>query len=198
MAGRLVRTSAPSGYTFNARYPARELEPEVIETVTVIGRGRVGSAIAGRLAERGVELVDGDADVVLLCVPDSAIRDVAAGSGPWTRLDRTRQRGHAALGPGSAQPALLAPPAADVHPRARPGAAGRRLRGRHRRDSRGARRRPRSSPRSSGWSRSSSRTTAGRSTTQAPRSPRTTSSRSTGSPPACSRRQARRPRRSSR
>jgi predicted short-subunit dehydrogenase-like oxidoreductase (DUF2520 family) len=52
----------------------------VIETVTVIGRGRVGSAIAGRLAERGaVVRGDGDADVVLLCVPDSAIADVARG-----------------------------------------------------------------------------------------------------------------------
>jgi predicted short-subunit dehydrogenase-like oxidoreductase (DUF2520 family) len=55
----------------------------VIETVTVIGRGRVGSAIAGRLAERGVVVRgEGDADVVLLCVPDSAIADVAGGLTP--------------------------------------------------------------------------------------------------------------------
>jgi predicted short-subunit dehydrogenase-like oxidoreductase (DUF2520 family) len=55
----------------------------VIETVTVIGRGRVGSAIAGRLAERGVVVRgEGDADVVLLCVPDSAIADVARGLTP--------------------------------------------------------------------------------------------------------------------
>jgi predicted short-subunit dehydrogenase-like oxidoreductase (DUF2520 family) len=55
----------------------------VIETVTVIGRGRVGSAIAGRLAERGVVVRgEGDADVVLLCVPDSAIADVAGGRTP--------------------------------------------------------------------------------------------------------------------
>jgi predicted short-subunit dehydrogenase-like oxidoreductase (DUF2520 family) len=50
----------------------------VIERVTVIGRGRVGAALAGRLAERGVEVRDaGDSDVVLLCVPDSAIAEVA-------------------------------------------------------------------------------------------------------------------------
>jgi predicted short-subunit dehydrogenase-like oxidoreductase (DUF2520 family) len=55
----------------------------VIQTVTVIGRGRVGSAIAGRLAERGVAVRgEGDADVVLLCVPDSAIADVARGLAP--------------------------------------------------------------------------------------------------------------------
>jgi predicted short-subunit dehydrogenase-like oxidoreductase (DUF2520 family) len=54
----------------------------VIESVTVIGRGRVGSAVAARLAERGVALLDDGADVVLLCVPDGAIRDVAAGLAP--------------------------------------------------------------------------------------------------------------------
>jgi predicted short-subunit dehydrogenase-like oxidoreductase (DUF2520 family) len=56
----------------------------VIETVTVIGRGRVGAAVAARLAERGVDVRDGDAsaDVVLLCVPDSAISDLARGLTP--------------------------------------------------------------------------------------------------------------------
>jgi predicted short-subunit dehydrogenase-like oxidoreductase (DUF2520 family) len=54
----------------------------VIERVRVIGRGRVGSAIAGRLVERGVQLVDDEADVVLLCVPDAAIGDVARGLAP--------------------------------------------------------------------------------------------------------------------
>ena len=55
----------------------------MIETVTVIGRGRVGAAVAARLAERGVDVRgDGDADVVLLCVPDSAIADVAGGLTP--------------------------------------------------------------------------------------------------------------------
>lgn len=54
----------------------------MIETVTVIGRGRVGSAVAARLAERGVELRDEGGEVVLLCVPDSAISDVAGGLTP--------------------------------------------------------------------------------------------------------------------
>src|SRR5215217_7122418 len=39
--------------------------------------------MAGRLAERGVDVRDdGDADVVLLCVPDSAIVEVAGGLTP--------------------------------------------------------------------------------------------------------------------
>jgi predicted short-subunit dehydrogenase-like oxidoreductase (DUF2520 family) len=44
-----------------------------LESVNVIGRGRVGSAVAARLEERGVELREDDAQIVLLCVPDSAI-----------------------------------------------------------------------------------------------------------------------------
>jgi predicted short-subunit dehydrogenase-like oxidoreductase (DUF2520 family) len=49
----------------------------MFERVNVIGRGRVGSAVAARLEERGVELREGSAELVLLCVPDAAIRDVA-------------------------------------------------------------------------------------------------------------------------
>ncbi len=45
-------------------------------SVNVIGRGRVGSAVAERLEERGVELRE-DAELVLLCVPDAAIADTA-------------------------------------------------------------------------------------------------------------------------
>ena len=57
----------------------------MIETVQVIGAGRVGTALAARIAERGVELLDGDAGLVLLCVPDAAITDVARSVevGPW-------------------------------------------------------------------------------------------------------------------
>jgi predicted short-subunit dehydrogenase-like oxidoreductase (DUF2520 family) len=53
--------------------------------VQVIGRGRVGSAIAARLEERGVAVTDRDADLVVLCVPDGAIREVAKRTavGPW-------------------------------------------------------------------------------------------------------------------
>jgi predicted short-subunit dehydrogenase-like oxidoreductase (DUF2520 family) len=54
----------------------------MFESVNVIGRGRVGSAVAARLEERGVELREDGAELVLLCVPDSAIRDVAGGLAP--------------------------------------------------------------------------------------------------------------------
>ena len=50
----------------------------MVESVNVIGRGRVGSALAARLEERGVELRE-DGELALLCVPDTAIRDVARG-----------------------------------------------------------------------------------------------------------------------
>jgi predicted short-subunit dehydrogenase-like oxidoreductase (DUF2520 family) len=53
----------------------------MIETVKVIGAGRVGSTISARLAERGVEARE-NADVVLLCVPDTAIADVASSLAP--------------------------------------------------------------------------------------------------------------------
>ena len=53
--------------------------------VKVVGLGRVGSAINARLEERGLAARGGDADFVLLCVPDQAIAEVAAGlpPGPW-------------------------------------------------------------------------------------------------------------------
>ena len=47
----------------------------MFESVNVIGRGRVGSAVAARLEERGVALRDDGAELVLLCVPDAVIRD---------------------------------------------------------------------------------------------------------------------------
>lgn len=58
----------------------------MIESVNVIGaRGRVGSAVAARLAERHVPLRERDAGLVLLCVPDRAIAEVASRiePGPW-------------------------------------------------------------------------------------------------------------------
>ncbi|HKG43831.1 MAG TPA: DUF2520 domain-containing protein [Gaiellaceae bacterium] len=56
----------------------------MVRSVNVIGRGRVGSAVATRLEERGIELRE-DAELVLLCVPDGAIAGAAAGvePGPW-------------------------------------------------------------------------------------------------------------------
>ena len=57
----------------------------MVESVNVIGRGRVGSALAARLEERGVALREDGAELLFLCVPDTAIRDVARGltPGPW-------------------------------------------------------------------------------------------------------------------
>ena len=57
----------------------------------VVGAGRVGAAVSARLAERiptrttGRELACADVDVLLLCVPDRAIAEVAAAipTGPW-------------------------------------------------------------------------------------------------------------------
>jgi predicted short-subunit dehydrogenase-like oxidoreductase (DUF2520 family) len=57
----------------------------VLNRIHVIGSGRVGSAVTARLRERGIA-VDGDGpELVLLCVPDSAIAEVAASvaPGPW-------------------------------------------------------------------------------------------------------------------
>lgn len=50
----------------------------MIENVHVIGSGRVGSAVSSRLRQRGIALGGGDPDVVLLCVPDTAIADTAS------------------------------------------------------------------------------------------------------------------------
>lgn len=57
----------------------------MIERVQVIGAGRVGSAMAARLRERALDLSSDDPELVLLCVPDRAIAEVAAGvaPGPW-------------------------------------------------------------------------------------------------------------------
>ena len=62
----------------------------MISTVRVVGTGRAGSAIAARLAERGLAVTSGreplaDADLVLLAVPDAAIAGVAGQVpiGPW-------------------------------------------------------------------------------------------------------------------
>ena len=52
------------------------------ERVQVIGSGRVGSAVSARLGERGVAVTTDDPDVVLLCVPDTAIADVSRRLAP--------------------------------------------------------------------------------------------------------------------
>ena len=61
------------------------------DSVCVVGAGRVGAAVSARLPERiptrstTYELDCVDAELVLLCIPDRAIRDVAAAVplGPW-------------------------------------------------------------------------------------------------------------------
>ena len=57
----------------------------MIDTVTVIGSGRVGSAVSARLRERGVAVSSDARDLALLCVPDEAIASVARSipGGPW-------------------------------------------------------------------------------------------------------------------
>jgi predicted short-subunit dehydrogenase-like oxidoreductase (DUF2520 family) len=57
----------------------------MIERAHVIGAGRVGSAIAARLREREIAVSEDGPELVLLCVPDRAIAEVAAtvSPGPW-------------------------------------------------------------------------------------------------------------------
>ena len=62
----------------------------MFERIHIIGTGRAGSAIRARLRERGLHVTDGRvpdpaANLVLLCVPDSVIAEVAAtvAVGPW-------------------------------------------------------------------------------------------------------------------
>jgi predicted short-subunit dehydrogenase-like oxidoreductase (DUF2520 family) len=57
----------------------------LIEPIRIVGAGRVGSAFAARLRERGVALRENDAQLVLICVPDGAIGEVARSiaPGPW-------------------------------------------------------------------------------------------------------------------
>ncbi len=58
----------------------------MIESVQIVGaRGRVGSAVSARLAELGVALDSQSPELVLLCVPDRAIAEVASATpiGPW-------------------------------------------------------------------------------------------------------------------
>jgi predicted short-subunit dehydrogenase-like oxidoreductase (DUF2520 family) len=57
----------------------------LVESVNVVGAGRVGSAIAARLGERGIDVRERGAELILLCVPDRAIAEVAASfePGPW-------------------------------------------------------------------------------------------------------------------
>jgi len=57
----------------------------VLNHIHIIGSGRVGSALSARLSERGLAVGAEDPELVLLCVPDGAIAEVAASvePGPW-------------------------------------------------------------------------------------------------------------------
>jgi predicted short-subunit dehydrogenase-like oxidoreductase (DUF2520 family) len=62
----------------------------VFHAVHVVGSGRAGGAIRARLAEGSIRVSAGrtvapDAELVILCVPDAAVAEVAAdiASGPW-------------------------------------------------------------------------------------------------------------------
>ena len=57
----------------------------MISRIHVIGSGRVGSAVAARLRERGIAVGEDAPELVLLCVPDTAIAEVAGAltPGPW-------------------------------------------------------------------------------------------------------------------
>ncbi|CAN5607276.1 MAG: DUF2520 domain-containing protein [Chloroflexi bacterium] len=62
----------------------------MFEAIHLIGTGRAGGAIRARLRERGLRVTDGRepdpaADLVVLCVPDSVIGEVASALriGPW-------------------------------------------------------------------------------------------------------------------
>jgi predicted short-subunit dehydrogenase-like oxidoreductase (DUF2520 family) len=57
----------------------------MFDSVTVVGRGRVGTAVLERLRERGVDVRDRGGGLVLLCVPDAAISEAARQIplGPW-------------------------------------------------------------------------------------------------------------------
>src|SRR3954451_853836 len=139
-----------AGGTLSAPGTREGLERHMFRDVTVIGAGRAGTAIAARLRERGVAVRD-DAELRLLCVPDAAIAGAARAiePGPWV-AHVSGATPLAALEPHARR--LRVPPlqtvtrapvrppsAADVHPRARAGAARRSLRRRHRRDGRGGR-----------------------------------------------------------
>ena len=54
----------------------------MVERIQIVGMGRVGSAVAARLGDR---VSDVDPELVLLCVPDRAIAEVAQTIpvGPW-------------------------------------------------------------------------------------------------------------------
>jgi hypothetical protein len=72
----------------------------MFHSIRIVGRGRVGTAIAARLTELG-HRIDDAGDLVLLCVPDAAIAEVARSLNPG--LDRSHQRRDTACQPRAAR-----------------------------------------------------------------------------------------------
>ena len=64
---------------------ARGAATSMFNSISVIGRGRVGSAVSARLADQERLAATDTGDLILLCVPDSAIASVARDIpvGPW-------------------------------------------------------------------------------------------------------------------
>ena len=157
----------------------------MIERAQVIGAGRVGSAIAARLRERGLDLDGDEPELVLLCVPDRAIAEVARARRARpvgrarqrrdaARRARRRTRGGSACTRCRRSRARAAPSSSTA-----PSRPSRPRRTRRARSGTG-------SPGRSASSRSRSPTASAPPTTPAPRSPRTTSSRSGARPVRCS------------
>jgi predicted short-subunit dehydrogenase-like oxidoreductase (DUF2520 family) len=66
--------------------PTGNWSNEMIERIQIVGAGgRVGSTVSARFSERGIALESAAPELVLLCVPDRAIAEVAAATpvGPW-------------------------------------------------------------------------------------------------------------------
>ena len=130
----------------------------MLERVRVIGRGRVGAALAARLEERDLVVSDDDPELVMLCVPDAAIADVARPGARRARGSRTSAARRRSRALDAAHAALRRAPAADVHARPRRRATRRRLGRGHRRERRVRSAAPSGSPICSACVRSRSRT----------------------------------------
>ena len=160
-----------------ARYPQGTGASVQFESVCVVGAGRVGKAVAGRLAERiptriaGRDLECGGRRPRPSVRPRPGDRRGRAAN-PGGPVDRAHERGLPPRGPVAARAALQPPPAADLHARARPGAARRCLGRRQRRRRRGGHGRLRARPAARARSVQPRGRASGLSTTPAPRWPR--------------------------
>jgi predicted short-subunit dehydrogenase-like oxidoreductase (DUF2520 family) len=72
-------------WTPNLLRLSRILQRAMFKRIRIVGRGRVGAAVAARLHDRGADLESDRPELVLLCVPDAAIHAAAAevAVGPW-------------------------------------------------------------------------------------------------------------------